>query len=384
MKTDQMYQLLFEAVQTGTVSAVREAASRIFESAVSVTDVSFRVLSADEDPGSTDDMLERSGELTYVSSELLDLFREHSLISSLTERPHETIVVDWGYFADHPHLTTGIFWEDHILGSVAVLVDSPKFSAEEDRALQATADALALVLHEGDYGKRKLSVERDHFISKLFNGSLGEKELNIAEDRRFFKKQKRYVMLATEFTPDAIYERIGEGHPRILLYQDGGITYLMGNPDSLELRDVEDWIAARGHRYGVSYSFTDPLLAHRMAVQAAAALIYGNRYGQKKADWDFPGHALDMLVQAVPDATGFLHPGLTEIAKYDQENNTQYMETLRIWLEHAMDYSETAKAMNLHRNSLYYRMRRIEELFDIDLGDMNTAVQLYIGLRIQP
>ena len=379
MASDEMYKLLFQALQEGTVSAVQRAASRIFDSAVSVTDNAFRVLSADVDPGSTDDMLEKSGGHAYVSDELLDQFREHNLISSLTSHPHETIVVDWGYFRAHPHLTTGIFWEDRILGSITVLVPSPDYTDEQHEALQACADALAMVLHNKESGKRLLR-DRDLFISKLFNGSAADRDVINAEKNHYFHRSSCYVVLAAEFIPDLVWKEVNEENARMLLYQDAGVTYLMISPQSSELADLQKRIVGRGHRFGMSYTFCDPLLTNRMAKQAAEVLHYGNRSGLKKAGWYFSENALDMMLDNLTDKADFLHPGILEMEKYDRQNNTQYLETLKVWLRHRMDYSAAAKALNLHRNSLYYRMERIHELFGIELDDMNTDIQLYLSL----
>ena len=377
---DEMYELLFRAVQEGTVAAVQKAASRIFGSAVSVTDTSFRVLSADEDPGSTDDMLDKKGDQIYVSGELLDLFRKHNLISSMIENPHTTIVVDWGYFEDHPHLTTGIFSGKNILGVLTVLVDDCVCTPEQDEALQACADALALVLRASESGKIQLGTQREHFISKLFHGSATARDLENAERNRYFYPAARYVVLAAELPPQLILNRVDETRSRMLLYQDEGITYLLANAQNKDLQALKAWIADRGHRYGLSYPFHDLLLAGKMAEHAAAALRYGNLSGVNKADWVFSECALEMLTRGVPVSVDFTHPGVFEMRQYDLQNNTQYVETLRMWLLNRMDYSETAKAMNLHRNSLYYRLQRIRDLFDLDLEDMNTDVQLYLCL----
>ena len=378
-QTGQMYELLFRAVQEGTVDAVRKAASRIFGSAVSVTDNSFRVISADADPGSTDDMLEKNGDQVYVSEELLDVLKEHDMISNLTNKPHETILVDWGYFSEHPHITTGIFHENHILGSITALVDSCECTDEQNRKLQACADALALVLHDHESGKKKLSAERDRFISKLFHGSATPKDLANAGKNHFFSKSDRYVVIATDFIPDSSMEETEE-ESGMIVYLDTETAYIMADAQSPELADLEKWIENRGHRYGISYTFSDPLFAERAARQADAVLNFGSRAVEKKAAWSFGEHALDIMVSETQDASDFVHPGLAEMEQYDAENNTQYLDTLKEWLMHGMDYSATATAMNLHRNSLYYRMQRIHELFGIELDDMNTDVQLYLSI----
>lgn len=380
MAYENMYKRLLQAVQIGSVDAVRQAASEIFESAVSVTDSSFRVLSADIDPGITDDMLEERGEEVYVSPELLELFKEHNLISNLSKRPHEIIVVDWGYFKDHPHLTSGVFWEGNILAIITVLVDSATYSSEQAEALQACTDALAIVLHHSEEGKKVLNPNRDQFISRLFHGSASQKDIINAEKKHFFRRSDRYVVLATDFIPDKVWRDVGGINSSALLYRNARITYLMAGAESRELRKIQNWIKDRGHRYGLSYPFNDPLMTEKMAKQALAMLDYGNRSALKNAEWKFSEYALEMLVKNSPYAACFFHPAIPEIELYDIQNNTEYLTTLKTWLRHRMDYSETAKVMNLHRNSLYYRMQRISERFGIDLTDMNTEVQLYLTL----
>lgn len=38
--------------------------------------------------------------------------------------------------------------------------------------------------------------------------------------------------------------------------------------------------------------------------------------------------------------------------------------------------------MNIHKNTLRYRLERAEELFDIDLTDENTCFNLQFSLRM--
>lgn len=381
MQTEHIYQELFEAVQEGTVESVQKAASRIFESAVSVTDTSFRVLAADDDPGATDAMLVRDGGHVYVSEDLLALCREHNLIANLTAKPHETIPVDWDFFMDHPHITTGIFWDKHILGSVTVNVDSADFTPEQDRALQATADALALVMHTYASGKKILRADRDQFTSKLFHGMVKEADLQKASENRYFNPGGRYLVLATDFSPEHEFRDRIRNDSHLLFYRESGIAYLLANTQSKELKALEERIANRGYRYGLSTTFTEFLLTERMAKQAAAALDFGNQSGKEQAEWAFQDHVLDMLLQRNGGEVDFIHPAILEMEAYDAQNNTEYLRTLRTWLQQKMDYSATAKVMHLHRNSLYYRMQRIRDLFFLDLEDMDTDVQLYLSLN---
>ena len=86
-----------------------------------------------------------------------------------------------------------------------------------------------------------------------------------------------------------------------------------------------------------------------------------------------------MMLQHIAGFSDYTHPAIFEIRQYDRKYNTQYLYTLKMWLENRMDYIATAKSLNLHRNSLYYRMQRIRDLFDLELDKLNIDVQLYLS-----
>ncbi|GBQ19026.1 sugar diacid utilization regulator [Gluconacetobacter sacchari DSM 12717] len=60
------------------------------------------------------------------------------------------------------------------------------------------------------------------------------------------------------------------------------------------------------------------------------------------------------------------------------------LHTLRTWLAHGMRPQPTAAALGLHRNSLDYRLRRIERLCKIDLASSADIVALYLALHLTP
>ncbi|MGW3074330.1 PucR family transcriptional regulator, partial [Kitasatospora sp. NPDC001132] len=57
-------------------------------------------------------------------------------------------------------------------------------------------------------------------------------------------------------------------------------------------------------------------------------------------------------------------------------------ETLRCFLENAGSVPRTAEVLELHRTSLYYRLRRIQEITGLDLDDGAHRLVLHMGLRL--
>jgi sugar diacid utilization regulator len=59
------------------------------------------------------------------------------------------------------------------------------------------------------------------------------------------------------------------------------------------------------------------------------------------------------------------------------------VETLRCFLEHAGSIPRTAEALQIHRTSLYYRLRQIQEITGLDLDSGGDRLVLHLGLRLR-
>ncbi len=82
---------------------------------------------------------------------------------------------------------------------------------------------------------------------------------------------------------------------------------------------------------------------------------------------------------------GYLVPLLTEsvrkVITYDQENDTEYYATLKTYLDVNCSAQAVAERMHTHKNTILYRMSRIEELFGLDLRNRNTLFYIELGIR---
>jgi purine catabolism regulator len=67
----------------------------------------------------------------------------------------------------------------------------------------------------------------------------------------------------------------------------------------------------------------------------------------------------------------------------DAGSNNALLETLEEFFHYNGNLSETARAMHLHRNSLLYRLGRIEELLGRSLEDAELRLSLQIALKIR-
>ena len=65
---------------------------------------------------------------------------------------------------------------------------------------------------------------------------------------------------------------------------------------------------------------------------------------------------------------------------YDREHNGDLVRTLRVFFAANANASEAADRLYLHRNSLPYRLARVQDLTGLDLKDPKARLALQLGL----
>lgn len=132
-------------------------------------------------------------------------------------------------------------------------------------------------------------------------------------------------------------------------------------------------------RVGRSTSFGETAFIPDHLAQAAATLDVGKRLDPEGRVYDYrdfaPRQVMSVCARSA-DPSVFVHPAVDGLLSYDSSHGTQLAPTLDAFLFHQANRTKTAEALNIHPNTLAYRLRRIGELFGIDYEDMGLMSEL--------
>ncbi|MDO8690086.1 MAG: helix-turn-helix domain-containing protein [Dehalococcoidia bacterium] len=90
-----------------------------------------------------------------------------------------------------------------------------------------------------------------------------------------------------------------------------------------------------------------------------------------------------MPLAGTPEAEAFLEEALGFLLDYDHRNNSELVQTLEAYFSHQENLARTAEALHLHRNSLAYRLRRIQEVSNVSLDDAEARFRLQLALKLR-
>jgi DNA-binding PucR family transcriptional regulator len=111
-----------------------------------------------------------------------------------------------------------------------------------------------------------------------------------------------------------------------------------------------------------------------------------------KNDWErdglFASMRHDIVLNEIVDvlrARPILVRGLLDrLITHDRQYNTDYVTTLRVYINSFGDMRAAAKSLHLHPNSLRYRIKRLTEIGGLDLDDPKLRLALQLLLEMAP
>ena len=73
---------------------------------------------------------------------------------------------------------------------------------------------------------------------------------------------------------------------------------------------------------------------------------------------------------------------LGKLEKMDSDNGSDYMEFLKVYLTCNCNINDTADKLFIHRNTVVYKIKKINELLDCDLSEIEVRVRLYLAIMM--
>ena len=76
------------------------------------------------------------------------------------------------------------------------------------------------------------------------------------------------------------------------------------------------------------------------------------------------------------------HPAITYLTRYDEEKNNNLRMTLYFYLLTDKSIAETAKRLHMHRNTVMYKVKQMQELCGLDLEDPHLCERLLFSCQL--
>lgn len=385
-----------EAIAAGaSLQEVIDLAFQRFGIPLIVVDVSYQMLVCSGREGFVDLgwqlLLERGG---APAEHIVNFYIRDGMLEAISGADG-AILVDWGICRAYPQTSGPIYVGGNLEGFVSVLF-MDKVSLTSALILNKLLCRLcAILMRAGGFPlKATKNPVFEMLAQKIFDTVHFQKAPDPADYRPYVDVAPGYVMavIAQKVEHGGILAHvkgrvlsvcsgvlyaIREDRLYLLFYglPAGGISGIEKNL----LKILQDYDMC----CGCSQDFGSLEGREAYIEQATLALEAGSRMYPLEKLFHFGELYADCLLLEAADKwqeKNILLPEIRLLEEFDKHNGADYLETLRVYLYERNDLNRAAARLHLHRNTLTYRLRKIEELIGSGFHEADGAWRLQIGL----
>jgi PucR family transcriptional regulator, purine catabolism regulatory protein len=132
---------------------------------------------------------------------------------------------------------------------------------------------------------------------------------------------------------------------------------------------------------GPAHTLTEWPTVYSKALQA---MQMGQRLKLSNRVVDFDSLGIFRLLgelENIPAVQRFTDQVIGPLAEYDRDHRGSLIQTLDAYFTHHANISQTAESLFVHRNTLLYRLDRIQELTQHDLNQSDMRLALHLALK---
>jgi len=271
-------------------------------------------------------------------------------------------------------------------------VGKPEAPSQLDRIV--AGHALSLFAIELAKSRAVAEAERrlqGDFFDALVSGTMPPQEAIRGLARFGFDRDAKVVVVAIEgggrgveglaYTAEDHLSRAGG--PYLISRNEVAVHVLLPSEPEPELGTLHGALAQRlgDVRLGSGGSASADQVGRSLR-EARYALQVCRLEGWESAGFEDLGTYRLLLSMAEPDALrAFADAMLKPLDEYDREHGGELTSSLRAFLQHNARWETAAAELYVHRHTLRYRMRKVEELTGRDLSSSFDRMEFWLALR---
>lgn len=296
---------------------------------------------------------------------------------------------------------TPIYYHGNGIGGLEIIEHNKPISETDIQLLNILALLLPLEMlqhlhHETDYGNNFNQLFYDLVVLQPRNYEKMEKRLQeIAVIHHDYQIINIEIPFEKNRMPHLFINELKEIIPSCFVVLQEYSILLFVQPEKLT-EEVIDKLTDYSNEHSallcISEKYSNLLDTHNLVNHIKAMAVYLIQNGVSQGIHYFKEYRFITLLSMLPQKellNQFIHPGVLKLAKYDEEHRSNFLYTLKQYLLYQSNAAECAKQMNLHRNSLIYRIEKAASIMDVSLENphdcfnIQTSIAIYESLQIK-
>lgn len=366
---------------------------------VIVIDTSYRILAMQGYDVPEDELeLKEQKEYGYLTEKNLKRMKRDKIYEQLRQAPGK---IRYGTAPDSRYgfLDVLIYVHGIEMAEIGVMEYGKKFGRYDFELMNFLKQLISWELSKENFIISNRGLMHSIFLAELLEQRFTN--LEAIERRRKMLNWKicRYLRIFTVFSSDQkIFRQKAEFlsiHLKNLLpdcrwvINDNNLVFLITKDQNTMEEFLPDnalsQILIRNNMYGVlSNSFSHLTDVKKCYAQTLAVQEFAERDREKLPIICYENYSILHIAKILAetnDLTDFYHPAILAIRDYDEKNHTYYLETLWEYLIHVDNPTESSRNLCIHKNTFFYRINKLKELFQLNLNNGIERMRLLLTME---
>lgn len=393
-----LYQKILDILPTRNMQTLTDVCYEMIGVPISITDITYTLQAITPKNKTGDYYWDYLLDHTRYETDMVVRLYEEGIMQSAIENIHP-YVINWGAAtSDFPKIVGVIRINNIIEGYIVMQCPKDGITNERMTAMSIIQKACAVIYGDSNSENSMELIHQKAFIGALFKDTIHtQSQLDIWYKHTHLNINAPYQIIAIS-TPKIkekqvlsyIQKLIHTFTPCQFTIIQNNILYILLYHNSVANSDhqkylrkyIADLLIKFNAHCGISNLFYNLIDTTKYRTQAEYALHFGimfhpNQQLHNYEDYYLPSILAPRVIEMFP--CNYLSPAITYLQEYDKIHFSNFLETLKCYITNLCSTSETINILHIHRNSLLYRINKIEELTGISLDDYHTRLHLMIS-----
>ncbi len=399
----EAYRAIFEAVREPGTDRIMQAAYRLFDCPVLYTDEYFHVVSMIPATPIGDEAWDYMVEKKDMRHERIWAIMDEFL--SGRDEFYSIFYADTGLCASCPRIFGEVVLENRVQGHVMIFLGDIPLREEDFKIVELIIDAICIKIQSRTKGMSRWNLSLTTKLQDLIDPTTPPHLHRLACQAVGAAVEPEYTVIATPIGQKASQRAFAEyavsqlhqmyRHIIAVIY-DNCIVTLVGDMHRRSrngaltpaaesfVKKILAYFAEHDMVSGVSNCFSElsETRPHYRQALLAAQMALQLELGMYQFFMDLMPLPIFLSVLEHEQEETFIHPAVQAMREYDQEHGTEYYATMRAFSMTMYNKDRTAALLNIHRNTLLYRLGRIAELFELPYEEEKVSLNILCSYLI--
>lgn len=382
------------------IQSIIDLGGKILGNPISLVDASRKHIAVTDSPEVEDDPIWKEV-ITYGYTSQITIAHNASIgLTDKLSRASAPFFWESDRYIKYRRIMARVTYKEKTIGILTVYQTRKPFTEEDLAQTKILCDAVSSEMQKNPFFHSILGNSYELFIKELLEGKIKDSEI-VRSRTEFFNlgfKKKIFVLAVdaydldkTNILPSYLRSYLEKNliDSKTILFEEHVVLLISCDSEKrfweLGLEDIKAYLYNMELKAGLSRAFEDLSDVQEYHIQALEALKLGKLLHGEAELYTYDDYALYHFIDiraALADIKKLLHPAIFTLVEYDRTNNTSYLYTLNAYFLSSRNIPATAKKLHLHRNSMFYRLEKIQELTSVDLNDSNSLLHIELSFKL--